>query len=138
MHIQGGNRFFFAFEEETGFLSEEESHHLIKVLRKKTGEKIKLINGKGKEYEGKILEIAKKGKSLKVKVKLLKLLREEEFPSKKIVALIPVLKGDKTEFLVEKGTELGISVFIPFQSDYSAVKSSSRLESVLKKRLLTL
>ncbi|MDF2954067.1 MAG: 16S rRNA U1498 N3-methylase RsmE [Thermodesulfobacterium sp.] len=136
MHIQGGNRFFFAFEEETGFLSEEESHHLIKVLRKKTGEKIKLINGKGKEYEGEILEIAKKGKSLKVKVKLLKLLREEKFPSKKIVALIPVLKGDKTEFLVEKGTELGISVFIPFQSDYSAVKYSSRLKERLKKKAI--
>ncbi|MCD6489267.1 MAG: 16S rRNA (uracil(1498)-N(3))-methyltransferase [Thermodesulfobacterium sp.] len=136
MHIQGGNRFFFTFEEKTGFLSEEESHHLINVLRKKIGEKVKLINGKGKEYEGEILEIAKKGKFLKVKVKLLKLLREEEIPSKKIVALIPILKGDKTEFLIEKGTELGISEFIPFWSDYSVVKTSSKLNERLKRKVI--
>jgi 16S rRNA (uracil1498-N3)-methyltransferase len=131
MDIQGGNRFFFTFEKE-GFLSEEESHHLIRVLRKKEGEKIKLIDGKGKEYEGEIVEIIKKGKKIKVRVKLLKILREENPSLIKIVAFIPLLKGDKTEFLIEKGVELGINEFIPFQSDYSVVKASSKLEERLK------
>lgn len=131
MEIQGGNRFFFNFEKE-GFLSEEESHHLIKVLRKKEGEKIKLIDGKGSEYEGEILKIIKKGKKIKVKVKLLKLLRKENSSLRKTIALIPLLKGDKTEFLIEKGVELGINEFIPFQSDYSVVKASSKLEERLR------
>jgi 16S rRNA (uracil1498-N3)-methyltransferase len=131
MDIQGGNRFFFTFEKE-GFLSEEESHHLIRVLRKKEGEKIKLIDGKGKEYEGEIVEIIKKRKKIKVRVKLLKILREENPSLIKIVAFIPLLKGDKTEFLIEKGVELGINEFIPFQSDYSVVKASSKLEERLK------
>ena len=132
MDLQAGNRFFFTFEGKTGFLSEEESHHLVKVLRKKEGEKIKLINGMGVEYEGEIIEIVKKGKTLKAKVKILKLLRKENLPSKKIIALIPLLKGDKTEFLIEKGTELGITKFIPFQSDYTVVKPSSKLKERLK------
>lgn len=136
MHLQGGNRFFFNFVEDIGFLPVDESHHLIKVLRKKVGEKIRLINGKGEEYEGKILEISKEKRTLRVKVKLLKLLRKEEIPSKKIVALIPILKGDKTEFLVEKGTELGISDFIPFTSDYSTVKPSSKLKERLEKKAI--
>jgi len=130
--LQAGNRFFFTFEGKIGFLSEEESHHLIRVLRKKEGEKIKLINGMGVEYEGEIIEIVKKGKTLKAKVKILKLLRKENLPSKKIIALIPLLKGDKTEFLIEKGTELGITKFIPFQSDYTVVKPSSKLKKRLK------
>ena len=132
MDLQAGNRFFFTFEGKIGFLSEEESHHLIRVLRKKEGEKIKLINGMGVEYEGEIIEIVKKGKTLKAKVKILKLLRKENLPSKKIIALIPLLKGDKTEFLIEKGTELGITKFIPFQSDYTVVKPSSKLKERLK------
>jgi len=132
--LQAGNRFFFTFEGKIGFLSEGESHHLVKVLvlRKKEGEKIKLINGMGVEYEGEIIEIMKKGKTLKAKVKILKLLRKENLPSKKIIALIPLLKGDKTEFLIEKGTELGITKFIPFQSDYTVVKPSSKLKERLK------
>lgn len=132
MELQAGNRFYFTFEESEGFLSEEESHHLIRVLRKKEGEKIKLINGKGEEYEGEIVEVLRKGKELKVRVKILKLLRKEEPLPKKITALIPVLKGDKTEFLVEKGTELGITEFIPFLCDHSVVKPSSKLIHRLK------
>lgn len=132
MHLQGGNRFFFTFEGKKGFLSEEESRHLIRVLRKKEGEKIKLINGRGEEYEGEIIKILEKGKILKTEVRLLRLIRKEEPLSKRIVALIPLLKGDKTEFLVEKGTELGITEFIPFQSDYSVAKPSSKLINRLK------
>ncbi len=132
MDLQAGNRFFFTFKGKIGFLSEGESHHLIRVLRKKEGEKIKLINGMGVEYEGEIIEIVKKGKTLKAKVKILKLLRKENLPSKKIIALIPLLKGDKTEFLIEKGTELGITKFIPFQSDYTVVKPSYKLKERLK------
>ncbi len=136
MHLQGGNRFFFTFEGKKGVLSEEESHHLIRVLRKKEGEKIKLINGKGEEYEGEIIKILEKGKNLKTEVRLLRLLRKEEPLSKRIVALIPLLKGDKTEFLVEKGTELGITEFIPFQSDYSVAKSSPKLINRLKAKAI--
>jgi 16S rRNA (uracil1498-N3)-methyltransferase len=131
MDIQGGNRFFFTFEKE-GFLSEEESHHLIRVLRKKVGERIKLIDGKGNEYEGEIVKIIKKGKKIKAKVRLLELLRKEKSSSVKIIALVPLLKGDKTEFLIEKGVELGINEFIPFQSDHSVAKISSKLDERLK------
>ncbi len=137
MYIQAGNRFFFTFEGSSGFLSEEESHHLLRVLRKREGEKIRLINGKGKEYEGEIVNIVKKGKSLKAEVKLLKLLRKEEPLPKKIIALIPILKGNKTEFLVEKGTEFGITEFIPFKSDYSVVKASPRLGNRLKAKAIS-
>jgi 16S rRNA (uracil1498-N3)-methyltransferase len=137
MDVQGGNRFFFTFEEEEGFLSLEETHHLVRVLRKKEGEKILLINGKGKEFEGEILFILKKGKELQARVKILKVLREEVPSSFKITALIPILKGDKTEFLVEKGTELGISKFIPFYSEFSVAKPGEKLYRRLKAKAIS-
>ncbi|MCX8041850.1 MAG: 16S rRNA (uracil(1498)-N(3))-methyltransferase [Thermodesulfobacteriaceae bacterium] len=123
--LKAGERFFFDFEEEEGFLSQEEAFHLVKVLRKKPGEKIKLINGKGKEFEGEILETKEKGKKLLVKIRLLKILRCEEKPPFTLKALIPMLKGNKTEFLIEKATELGFTHLIPFYSTYSVKKPSS-------------
>ncbi len=137
MELQGGNRFFFEFEEEEGFLSEEESNHLIKVLRKKRGDRIKLINGKGFEFEGCILEIVKQGKSFIAKVRICRILRKEELPPKKIFSLIPLLKGNKTEFLIEKGTELGINAFIPFYSEHSVVKPPKKLMERLKKKAIS-
>lgn len=136
MNIQAGDRFFFDFEGQEGFLSEEESHHLINVLRKKTKEKIKLINGKGSEYEGEIVEITKRGKTLKVKVKILQLLRTEKPSLKNVLAFVPLLKGNKTEFLIEKGTELGIHKFFPFTSDFTVVKPSPKIIEKLKKKAL--
>lgn len=136
MNIQAGERFFFDFKGQEGFLSEQESHHLINVLRKKIREKIKLIDGKGSEYEGEIVEIIKKGKILKVKVKILKVLRTENPPFKKILAFIPLLKGNKTEFLIEKGTELGINKFFLFTSDFTVVKPSPKIEEKLKKKAI--
>ncbi len=136
MNIQAGDRFYLDFEGQEGFLSEEESHHLINVLRKKINEKIKLINGKGFEYEGEIVKIIKKGKTLKVKVKILQLLRTEPPPLKKISAFIPLLKGNKTELLIEKGTELGIHRFFPFISDFTIVKPSPKIVEKLKKKAI--
>ncbi|WP_084222188.1 RsmE family RNA methyltransferase [Thermodesulfobacterium hydrogeniphilum] len=136
MDLQGGNRFFFDFEGDEGFLSEEESHHLLKVLRKKKRDKIKLINGKGFEFEGEITDIFKKGKVWQAKVKICSVLRTEKPHLKKILAFIPILKGDKTEFLVEKGTELGIGKFIPFYSDFSVVKPSEKLQERLRKKAI--
>lgn len=122
MTLKAGERVFFEFEGKEGFLSEREAHYLIKVLRKKRGDKLKLINGKGKEFEGEITEV--NIKKLQVKVKLLRVLRSEESLPYKLKVLIPILKGDKTEFLIEKATELGFTHLIPFYSTYSVKKPS--------------
>jgi 16S rRNA (uracil1498-N3)-methyltransferase len=127
MNLQGGNRFFFEFSGEEGFLSEEESFHLIKVLRKKQGDRLFLIDGQGKEFEAEIKEIVKDGKTLKARVQILKLLREEKPRTPKVIGILPVLKKEKTEWLVEKGTELGVDIFVPFYSRFSVAKPSKNL-----------
>ncbi len=135
--IQGGGRFFYPLEEKVGFLSKEESHHLLKVLRAKKGDFIKVINGRGKEFLAKIVDIERcKGEKL-AKIELVKTLREATERKPKITALIPALKGDRTEFLVEKATELGIDKIIVFTSDYSVVKPKKGLFNRLSKKILS-
>jgi len=120
--LKGGDRFYFDFEGKRGLLPQDEAHHAIRVCRKKEGEKILLVNGKGKEFFGKILKISEKKSGLEVEVEILEIIREEKRKEKEVIALIPLLKGDKTEFLIEKGTELGIDTLFIYQSTYTVPK----------------
>ncbi|MFN4196883.1 MAG: RsmE family RNA methyltransferase [Caldimicrobium sp.] len=119
---KGGNRFYFDFQGNRGFLPDKEAHHLVRVCRKRIGDEIILIDGKGKEFLGKILSIKEKGKKILVEVEILELIRKEKDNLPKILSVIPLLKGDKNEFLIEKGTELGIDQFIIFSSSHSIPK----------------
>lgn len=120
--MQGGNRFYFNFEGTEGLLPPNEAHHAVKVLRKKVKDRVLLINGKGEEYAGEICEIKRnKGVTL-VKVRILELLRKESPPRIILNAFLPLLKGEKTDFLIEKGTELGVNNFTVYQSKHTIPK----------------
>ncbi len=120
--LKGGNRFYFNFSGDRGPLPEKEAYHAIKVCRKNKGDSIYLIDGKGKEFLGKISSVKGRGKKLEVEVEIIEIIREEKISECEITALIPLLKGDKSEFLIEKGTELGIHKFILYQSTYTIPK----------------
>jgi 16S rRNA (uracil1498-N3)-methyltransferase len=85
------------------YLDEEESKHLVKVLRKKQGDQIRLTNGKGQVFECVILEANPKKTSLKV-------LSTSEVPEDLFqihLAIAPTKSPDRMEWMVEKITELG-------------------------------
>jgi len=84
-------------------LEEDESKHLVKVLRKKTGDIIFLTDGKGKIFEAIILEANPKKVSLK-------LLNSKEVDSDTFfihLAIAPTKSPDRMEWMVEKITEIG-------------------------------
>ena len=84
-------------------LSEEESKHLIRVLRKKQGDPITLTDGKGMIYESVILDANPKKASLKILSKT-----EAEVDSFCIhLAIAPTKNPDRMEWMVEKITEIG-------------------------------
>lgn len=89
--------------EPLTYLDEEESRHLVKVLRKKQGDQIRLTNGKGQVFECVILEANPKKTSLKV-------LTSEEVPEDKFnihLAIAPTKSPDRMEWMVEKISEIG-------------------------------
>lgn len=85
------------------YLDEEESRHLVKVLRKKQGDQVRLTNGNGQVFNCVILEANQKRSSLKV-------LTSNEIPKDDFqihLAIAPTKSPDRMEWMVEKITEIG-------------------------------
>ncbi len=85
------------------FLDEEESRHLVKVLRKKQGDSIRLTDGQGHVFDCVILEASLKKTSLKI-------LTSTEISKDKFhihLAIAPTKSPERMEWMVEKITEIG-------------------------------
>jgi 16S rRNA (uracil1498-N3)-methyltransferase len=114
---------------ETYTLNEEESKHAVRVLRLKTGDTIQLIDGKGGFYTAEIINDHQKHCS----VKIISLKKEFEKRDHYLhIAVAPTKNNDRTEWFVEKATEMGIdeiSMIDCSNSERSVVKTE-RLEKV--------
>lgn len=95
-------------------LPKEELHHIKKVLRAQLGEKVELVNGRGD------LAICELQESLQI----LSVSHQEPPTHKKILAIAHPLQTH-LEFIVEKGTELGITHFCLFPSSKSPISDYS-------------
>ena len=82
------------------YLAEEESRHLVKVLRKKQGDQVRLTNGNGKVFDCVILEASLKKTSLKVLTSTA--IPEDNFQIH--LAIAPTKSPDRMEWMVEKIT----------------------------------
>ena len=105
-------------------LPEDESHHLLKVLRAKDSEIIELANPKlALLFEAKII-FAKPSIQLEIIKK--KQVLQKSYHSKLIFALC---KSARNELAIEKATELGVDEIILFESERSVAKlSENKLE----------
>ncbi|MGE0758250.1 MAG: 16S rRNA (uracil(1498)-N(3))-methyltransferase [Pirellulaceae bacterium] len=95
-----------------------EAQHLVKVMRASAGDEIVLFDGTGIECTARIAEIRRQ------EVRLDQLVcrpvdRELPFPLELGVALP---KGDRQRWLVEKLTELGVTVLVPLITTRSVVR----------------
>lgn len=91
------------------FFSQEETHHLAHVLRKKKGDRVWAVDGEGTAYEVQILHVAKN----EARAKILKTRRRIGEPVAEITLAQGILKGEKFDWLVEKATEIGARRIIP-------------------------
>ena len=87
----------------TTFLNEEESKHLVRVLRKKQGDQILLTDGKGMLYTCMLDQADPKKASLTV----LSSKEAEKDPFYIHLAIAPTKSPDRMEWMVEKITEIG-------------------------------
>lgn len=89
-------------------LDEKESHYLCNVMRLQTGDSLSCFNEHSGEYDCKIIEAHKKHCRLEVSAKL-----KDVEPVPDIWLLFAPLKKDKTDFVIEKATELGVKEVYP-------------------------
>lgn len=83
-------------------------HHLSKVLRLTPGEEILLLDGRGNLCQCRIESLGRKSGEARV------LRRWQESEGVLPIQLLQSLpKGDKMELILQKGTELGVTEFVP-------------------------
>ena len=83
--------------------------HIYKVLRLSEGEKVVLNDCKGTEYLGEINSVSKQ----EVIVKILEVLEINNESKVEVYLFQGLPKAQKMDLIVQKGTELGITEFIP-------------------------
>ena len=83
--------------------------HIYKVLRISEGEKVTLNNCEGIEYLGKVILVSKQ----EVLIEILEKLEDNNESDIKIYLFQGLPKSQKMDLIVQKGTELGITEFIP-------------------------
>lgn len=109
-------RFFVPEISQEMMLPEEEARHAKNVLRLSEGDEVTLFDGSGKEYSAVVTGIGKGG----VAVHVVRAGTSDREPRTDVFLLVGALKGDKTELVVQKATELGVSRIGVFSSRYCA------------------
>ncbi len=108
--------FYYPYHEKEMVLEKDLAFQIHKVLRLKEGKKILLLDGKGKHSTYVLQKIS----PLKVEVSKV----QEKFspPSSPLILALALLKSDKTEWVLQKGTELGATQFLIFEGENSIAK----------------
>ena len=114
-----------------------ESKHLVRVLRKKEGDRIELGNGLGDLFEAIIIDANSKRCELAVQVH-----SRESLPPFRIHLALALLKSnDRFEWCLEKATELGVASITPLLSDhceknkFNQERAERTLQSAFKQSL---
>lgn len=111
-------------------LPKEEAKHIIRVLRKKEGDKILLTNGKGLLAKA-IITLAD---AKHCEIFFEEIMQDVGKKSYSItMAVAPTKNNSRYEWFLEKATEIGVDAFVPLLSFHSERKNinKSRLENIL-------
>jgi 16S rRNA (uracil1498-N3)-methyltransferase len=89
-------------------LNEENSKHIVQVLRMQNGKQIKLTDGFGNIFLAEITDAHKK----KCTVKVLERTKHESPTNKVCIAISPVKNNSRLEWFLEKATEIGVTEIV--------------------------
>jgi 16S rRNA (uracil1498-N3)-methyltransferase len=115
------SRFYASPESVKGksiFISAEEAHHIVDVMRVRKTDSVVVFDGTGKEYIGFVKEVNLD--HLVVEILEERIPAQEKLPAISLIQAMP--KKDKMDYIVEKATELGVHSVIPVITDRTIVK----------------
>ena len=115
---------------DTFTFSKEESHHIVKVLRKKEHDTLIITNGKGKVFYGTILNANPKECRIKINSEFSQNKREYHLH----IAIAPTKMNERFEWFLEKATEIGGDEITPILCDNSERKKikHERFEKIIQ------
>lgn len=122
-------RFFVEKITSETIISGEEYSHAKNVLRVNVGDEIVLLDNSGKEYDAVINSIGKN----QIVCRIISEKVGDKESKTQVTLLCGALKGDKTELIVQKATELGVSEIFVFNSKFcSAYMNENKIERLNK------
>ena len=113
-------------------LVDQEAHHLKNVMRARPGEQITLFDGSGKEFVAAITEIGRSQVQLEV---LGAEAVDRELPFQLTLA-VALPKGDRSRWLIEKCTELGVTKLVPLITDRGVVQPAGNVLNRLQRAVI--
>jgi len=110
--------------------SKTESKHIVKVLRKRTGDSLMITNGKGVLFYAKI----QKSEIKNCTVKITSTHKQPKSEYTLHLAVAPTKMNDRYEWFLEKSVEIGITSITPIICDHSERKvvKIDRFEKILQ------
>lgn len=114
-------------ENNKFILNNDDIYHIVKVMRMKDKEKIEVV------YNHNVY-LCELDMSNNLEVKKLKLLSENIQNDIKRVLIVPLLKEQKFDLILQKATELGVDEIIPLEMERSIVKiTDDKMEKKLER-----
>lgn len=111
-------------EKDEYLLSSDDSYHIKKVMRMNISDKIEIVDNKI-TYIGEITSLNP------VKVKIIEKLNENNESDCEIILVQSLVNENKMDYILQKGTELGVSSFYIYKAVNSVVKDNGKGEKKL-------
>jgi 16S rRNA (uracil1498-N3)-methyltransferase len=102
-------------------LDGSEAHHLVHVMRAQPDEQVILFDGRGNEFDARIVRHQRS--SVELVIDAARSI-DRELPWKLILG-IPIPKGERGRWLVEKTVELGVTRLVPLHTNRSGQAAAS-------------
>jgi len=100
-------------------LPDEEGAHLVRVLRARPGDVVRLFDGAGREVECAVVEAGKGGAVVELRRDV-----DAPRPAREVVLVTAVPRGERMEWLVEKAVEAGVAAIVPLAANRSVRKEA--------------
>jgi 16S rRNA (uracil1498-N3)-methyltransferase len=98
----------------------DEHEHCSRVLHKAPGDTLTVVDGEGHALDGVIVAVEKQ----RTRIRITQRRENVGEPRARLTLAQAVPKGNRFDWLIEKGTEIGVSAFIPLRCERSEMPTS--------------
>ncbi len=120
----------FKLAKEHVLLTDNLAHRLIRVLRMKVGDRVILCDPQGSEWIAEIVAF----ETNTVQLQLLERVLTGYEPTVDVTLFHGIPKGEKMDFIVQKGTEIGVRKIVPMLTRRTVVQLSQEKAKLKRER----